>query len=88
VACPRCSFLRFWRSFGYNEGFYFVKLEIGLLEGGSLVRNCINLSDQQCINLSERYSDSPTDIKNRLGHENINATMVYLHMDLTLVFGL
>ena len=27
--------------------------------------------------------DSPTDIKNRLGHENINATMVYLHMDLT-----
>jgi site-specific recombinase XerD len=27
--------------------------------------------------------ESPTDIKNRLGHENINATMVYLHMDLT-----
>ena len=24
-----------------------------------------------------------TDIKNRLGHENINSTMVYLHMDLT-----
>ncbi len=24
-----------------------------------------------------------TDIKNRLGHENINLTMVYLHMDLT-----
>jgi len=27
--------------------------------------------------------ESPTNIKNRLGHENINATMVYLHMDLT-----
>jgi site-specific recombinase XerD len=26
---------------------------------------------------------SITDIKNRLGHENINSTMVYLHMDLT-----
>jgi site-specific recombinase XerD len=26
---------------------------------------------------------SPTDIKNRLGHENLNSTMVYLHMDLT-----
>ena len=23
-----------------------------------------------------------TDIKNRLGHENIQSTMVYLHMDL------
>jgi integrase/recombinase XerD len=27
--------------------------------------------------------NSITDIKNRLGHENINSTMVYLHMDLT-----
>ena len=27
--------------------------------------------------------DSVTDSKNRLGHENINTTMVYLHMDLT-----
>jgi integrase/recombinase XerD len=27
--------------------------------------------------------ESITDIKNRLGHENINSTMVYLHMDLT-----
>ena len=27
--------------------------------------------------------NSVTDIKNRLGHENINSTMVYLHMDLT-----
>lgn len=26
---------------------------------------------------------SITDIKNRLGHENINSTMVYLYMDLT-----
>jgi len=26
---------------------------------------------------------SVTDIKNRLGHENVNSTMVYLHMDLT-----
>jgi site-specific recombinase XerD len=26
---------------------------------------------------------SIADIKNRLGHENINSTMVYLHMDLT-----
>jgi site-specific recombinase XerD len=26
---------------------------------------------------------SINDIKNRLGHENINSTMVYLHMDLT-----
>ena len=26
---------------------------------------------------------SNTDIKIRLGHENINSTMVYLHMDLT-----
>jgi hypothetical protein len=24
-----------------------------------------------------------TDIKNRLGHENIQSTMVYLHMDLS-----
>lgn len=55
MACPRYSFLRFWRSFGYNEGSYFVKHEIGLLEGGSLVSYCINLSEQQCINLSERY---------------------------------
>jgi len=27
--------------------------------------------------------DSLSDIKNRLGHENIQSTMVYLHMDLT-----
>jgi integrase/recombinase XerD len=27
--------------------------------------------------------NSITDIKNRLGHENVNSTMVYLHMDLT-----
>ena len=27
--------------------------------------------------------NSVTDIKIRLGHENINSTMVYLHMDLT-----
>lgn len=26
---------------------------------------------------------SPSDIKNRLGHENIQSTMVYLHMDLS-----
>jgi hypothetical protein len=26
--------------------------------------------------------ESPTNIKNRLGHENIQSTMVYLHMDL------
>ena len=26
---------------------------------------------------------SPTDIKNHLGHENINSTMVYLHMNLS-----
>ncbi|MBC8431280.1 MAG: tyrosine-type recombinase/integrase, partial [Desulfobacterales bacterium] len=26
---------------------------------------------------------SPSDIKNHLGHENINSTMLYLHMNLT-----
>jgi hypothetical protein len=28
--------------------------------------------------------ESITDIKNRLGHENIQSTMTYLQMDLTL----
>jgi len=42
--------------FRYNEGSSFVKHEFDFYSRGTLTINCINLSEQGCINLSERYS--------------------------------
>ena len=53
---PSLSLLKIVVIFRYNEGSSFVKLEFDFYRRGTLAKNFINLSEQDCISLSERYS--------------------------------
>ena len=52
---PSLPLLRIVVIFRYNGGFSFVKLEFDSYRRATLTKNCINLSEQGCISLSERY---------------------------------
>ena len=52
---PSLSLLKIVVIFWYNEGSSFVKLQFDFYRRDTLAKNCINLSEQECINLSERY---------------------------------